>query len=108
MIIGISLPVTQHYSNPSVRRLRGRRQEVGGRRQEAVPMKKFFSPPCMKVPLDPSPRPRVSASLSSQEVEGKKGCFVDFLTFASTAFHKCLFPFYNWIYSLLLYRSIAS
>ncbi|NES17718.1 MAG: hypothetical protein F6K41_01935, partial [Symploca sp. SIO3E6] len=45
----------------------GRRQEAGGRRQEAVPMKKFFSPPCMKIPLSASPRPRVSASLSSQE-----------------------------------------
>ncbi|NES20370.1 MAG: hypothetical protein F6K41_15915 [Symploca sp. SIO3E6] len=58
----------------------GRRQEAGGRRQEAeptpnpsgggeleaVPMKKFFSPPCMKITLSVSPRPRVSFKSESR------------------------------------------
>ncbi|NES21313.1 MAG: hypothetical protein F6K41_20865 [Symploca sp. SIO3E6] len=42
---------------------------------EGSPDEKFFSPPCMKVPLSASPRPRVPASprlfqVRRQEAEG--------------------------------------
>ncbi|NES22777.1 MAG: hypothetical protein F6K41_28625 [Symploca sp. SIO3E6] len=44
------------------------------RRQEAVLMKKV-SPSCMKIPLDPSPRPRVSASLSRHKAPREESLY---------------------------------